>query len=171
MKMRIIKFKPELLIEAIQGKAKSFTSNLPEDLELLDVKLDLFSKEVLAVVRSDNFDSIDETYPIPEFKVSFTEKAEQESRPTVGIKPQSKVTPPKIYSSQTSRDIRDVEEEFNPAQRELLSFTIDGDFVLVKPIQYLKEEWNEINDVVRSLGGKWVKGDFSSYWAIPLQEN
>jgi hypothetical protein len=32
----------------------------------------------------------------------------------------------------------------------------------------LKAEWNEINDVVKSLGGKWVKGDIVSYWAIPL---
>ena len=64
-------------------------------------------------------------------------------------------------------DTSAVEEEFSPEQRELLSFTVDGDCVIVKPVQYLKDEWNEINDVVRSLGGRWVKGDFSSYWVVP----
>jgi hypothetical protein len=41
----------------------------------------------------------------------------------------------------------------------------------VTPIQYLKAEWDEISDVVRSLGGKWVKGDIVSFWAIPLQQS
>jgi hypothetical protein len=171
MKMRVIKLKPELLMKAIQGKAKSFISNLPENLELLDIKFDLFSKEVLAVVRSDNFDSAEDTYPIPEFKVTIKEKVKKEIQPKMEKKLKSKSTSTKTYSNQRSGDIRDIEEEFSPAQRELLRFTVDGDFVLVKPIQYLKDDWNEINDVVRSLGGKWIRGDFSSYWAIPLQEN
>jgi hypothetical protein len=41
---------------------------------------------------------------------------------------------------------------------------------VVKPIQFLKAEWEDINEVVRSLGGKWVKGDIISYWEIPLQQ-
>jgi hypothetical protein len=64
-----------------------------------------------------------------------------------------------------------MEEEFTPEQRKLLSFKVEGDFVIVKPIQYLKAEWNELNEVVRSLGGKWVKGDIISYWEIPLQQS
>jgi hypothetical protein len=48
----------------------------------------------------------------------------------------------------------------------LLSFTADGEYVIIKPNQYLKNEWDEINDTVRSLGGKWTKGDSFSYWAI-----
>jgi hypothetical protein len=64
-----------------------------------------------------------------------------------------------------------VEKEFSSEQREMLSFTVDGEYVIVKPIQYLKTDWAEINDVVRSLGGKWVKGGIVSYWAIPLQQS
>ena len=48
---------------------------------------------------------------------------------------------------------------------------LEGDFVIVKPIQYLKAEWNELNEVVRSLGGRWVKGDIISYWEIPVQQS
>jgi hypothetical protein len=40
---------------------------------------------------------------------------------------------------------------------------------VVKPVQFLKAEWEDINEVVRSLGGKWVKGDIISYWEIPAQ--
>ena len=72
MKIRIIKLTPELLIELLQGKTSSFSSNLPSDTELLDLKLDLFSKQVLAVVRSDSFEDIAESYPIPEFNLTNT---------------------------------------------------------------------------------------------------
>ena len=65
MKIRIIKLTPECLIELLQGKTSSLASNLPSDAELLDLKLDLFSKQVLAIVRSDSFEDVAESYPIP----------------------------------------------------------------------------------------------------------
>ncbi len=40
---------------------------------------------------------------------------------------------------------------------------------LLSLLMFLKAEWDDINEVVRSLGGKWVKGDIISYWEIPLQ--
>jgi hypothetical protein len=168
MKMRTIKLEPEFLLEALRGKVTSFATNLPENLELLNVKYDLFSDHVLAIVRSDGFDDIAEAYPVPEFKIVYAKHSQTESKPATLIKPEP-LREKKRFEANT--EIRAVEEEFSPEQRELLSFTIDGDFVIIKPVQYLKDEWNEINDVVRSLGGKWIKGDFSSYWAIPLQQS
>jgi hypothetical protein len=168
MKMRTIKLKPGFLMEALQGKAASFTSNLPDDVELLDIKYDLFSKQVMAIVRSDSFDDMAESYPIPEFNVTYTESAKPKSQLATS---KSEAKPVETTQPQRSYGTSAVEEEFSPEQRELLSFTEDGDYVIVKPIQYLKAEWNEINDVVRSLGGKWVKGDFSSYWVIPTQQS
>lgn len=167
MKMRMIKLNPEFLMKIVQGKSAPFTSNLPEDIKLLEVKYDLFSKQVLAIVRSDSFEDIAESYPIPEFNVVYTASTESESQPTPNSKPEAK--PTEKTQIQTSSDTRAVEEEFSPEQRELLRFAADGEYVFVKPIQYLKTEWNEINEVVRSLGGKWVKGDSLSYWVIPLQ--
>jgi hypothetical protein len=169
MKMRMIKLNPEFLIEALQGKAAPCTSNLPDDVDLLDIKYDLFSMQVFAIIRSDSFEDVAESYPIPEFKVIYTTSSKVEIQPTISTKIESKpIEKPRI---QTSQDVRAVEEEFSPEQLELLSFTVDGDYVVVKPIQYLKAEWNEINAVVRSLGGKWVKGDSISYWAIPLKQS
>ena len=167
MKMRMIKLNPEFLMETLQGKAASFTSNLPDDIELLEIKYDLFSKRVLAIVRSDSFEDIEESYPIPEFNVIYTPSSKAESQPTPNHKPEAK--PTDKAPVQTSSDIRAVEEEFSPKQRELLRFAAEGEYVFVKPIQYLKTEWNDINEVVRSLGGRWVKGESFSYWVIPLQ--
>jgi hypothetical protein len=170
MKMRTIKLNPIFIVKAIQGKSAVFTSNLPDDIELLEIKYDLFEKEVYAIVRSDSFEDVADVYPIPELNLTYANVQPE-------IKPKTKPEPvtiekPKVKHKErtlvpTSQNLIAVEEEFNPEQRELLRFTADGDYVIIKPTQYLKAEWNEINDVVRSLGGRWVKGDFSSYWEIP----
>jgi len=47
---------------------------------------------------------------------------------------------------------------------------LDGfDGFAVKPKRFLGEPWSEVNDVVRSLGGKWVKGlkPADGSWRIP----
>jgi hypothetical protein len=164
MKIRIIKLTPEFLIAAIQGKASSI-SNLPSDLELLDIKYDLFSKQVLAIIRSDSFEDVAESHPVPEFNMVYATSSKAVPQPVATSKLESKPVEKAMIAS--ILDTSAVEEEFSPEQRELLSFTADDECVIVKPIQYLKDEWNEINDVVRSLGGRWVKGDFSSYWVVP----
>jgi len=164
MKMRMIKLHPKFLIETLQGKASSFTSNLPDDIELLDVKYDLFSKQVSAVIRSDSFEDVAESYPIPEFNVIYTTNPKTETQLTTNSKPGSE--PTEKTPVQPRQDTSAVEKEFSSEQRNLLSFTVDGEYVTIKPNQYLKSEWDEINDTVRSLGGKWMKGDNFSYWAI-----
>jgi hypothetical protein len=175
MKMRIIKLDPEFLMQALQGKPEAFASNLPGDVELLDIKFDLFSGQVFAVVRSDRFEDAADAYPIPEFKMVYAKSAKSvkaEPQPAKGVvlgpKPVAVAKPVEKPRVQASQDVSAVEEEFSPEQRELLSFTVDEDYVVVKPLEYLKAEWNEINDVVKSLGGRWVKGDIISYWEVPL---
>ena len=47
---------------------------------------------------------------------------------------------------------------------------VDGfDGFNVKPRRYLDQSWKDINEVVRSLGGKWQKGLKSTdgAWRIP----
>jgi hypothetical protein len=175
MKMRMIKFNPDFLVQVLQGKAETCVSNLPSDVELLDVKFDLFSGEVLAVVRSDSFEDVADAYPIPEFKLVYAKSAKSvktEVQPAKSVvlkpKPAEVAKPAEKPRVQADQDVRDVEEEFSPEQRELLSFSVDGDYVVIKPMEYLKAEWSEINDVVKSLGGRWVKGDIISYWEVPL---
>ena len=179
MKMRTIKLTPKFLADAIAGKAATFATNLPGDVELLDAKFDLCSNQVMAVIRSDSFEDIAELYPIPEFKVIYSPTPKSSSQPAPNIKPESKPAPifkPEnagIKKMETTRNqaTNKMEEEFSPEQRKLLSFKIEGDYAIVKPTQFLKAEWEDINEVVRSLGGKWVKGDIISYWQIPLQQN
>jgi len=51
-----------------------------------------------------------------------------------------KAKPTEKTQVQTSSDTAAVEEEFSPEQRELLRFAAEGEYVFVKPIQYLKTE-------------------------------
>ncbi len=164
MKMRTIKMRPEFLIQILQGKASSFTSNLPDNVELLDIKYDFFSKQVLTIIRSDVFEDVVESYPPPEFSVIYRTNPKAEFQPTTNVKTEVKST--EKTPVQPSRDTSAIEKEFSPEQRNLLSFKVDGEYVTIKPTQYLENEWDEINDTVRSLGGKWVKGNDFSYWAI-----
>jgi hypothetical protein len=176
VKMRTIKLAPKFIMEALQGKEASLVSNLPEDVELLDLKFDLCSNQILAVIRSDSFKDIAELYPIPEFKLTFTRSQAAGSRPNFSVTHAPKTAnvaesePAKKAQVQPSPSAGRMEEEFTPEQRKLLSFSVDGECVIVKPIQFLKAEWDDINDVVRGLGGRWVKGDIISYWEIPLQQ-
>ena len=165
----MIKLRPEFIMETLQGKVSSFTSNMPNDIELLDMKYDLFSKQVFAIVRSDSFEDVAESFPIPEFNLVYAASSKIESQPSESFKPE--FSPAKKTPIQPGRDISAIEKEFVPEQRKLLSFTVDGEYVKVTPTQYLKDEWDEISDVVRSLGGRWVKGEVISFWAIPLQRS
>lgn len=180
MKMRMIKLDPDFLVKAVQGKAEAYASNLPSDVELLDIKYDLFAKQVFAIVRSDSFEDAADAHPTPELNVTYTTtktETKSEAKPAATVKPApTPAASPKVEpapaakaAAPKSQNVKAVEEEFSPEQRELLSFKADGDYVVIKPTEYLKAEWNEINEVVRSLGGKWVKGDFFSYWEIPPQ--
>ena len=64
--MRMIKLDPDFLMKAVQGKAAAYASNMPNDVELLDIKYDLFAKQVFAIVRSDSFEDAADAYPTPE---------------------------------------------------------------------------------------------------------
>ena len=173
MKIRILKLTPESLTALLHGKAGSFTSKLPIDAEILDIKMDLFNKQVSMVVRSESFEDVAETMPIPEFNLSKPGEPPSVLKPVATIKPkpapEPKSTIAKLPQPQPSRMANKMENEFSPEQRKLLSFTAKEDCVVVKPVMFLKAEWDDINEVVRSLGGKWVKGEIISYWEIPLQ--
>jgi hypothetical protein len=176
MKIRIIKLTPESLAGLLQGKLAGFVSNLPSDTEIFDIKMDLFTRQISLVVRSESFEDVAETMPVPEFSLTKAAISKPVAKPaTVPLKPQVIPNPElrsmvaKLPQPQPSRMASKMENEFSPDQRKLLSFTVKEDCVIAKPVVFLKAEWDDINEVVRSLGGKWVKGDIISYWEIPLQ--
>lgn len=74
---------------------------------------------------------------------------------TLGPKPESDL------------DTGGLEGEFTKEQRKVLRFASDGDYVIIKPLHFLKNEWEDINDTVKSIGGKWTKGDIIDYWIVP----
>jgi hypothetical protein len=177
MKIRIMKLSPERFMQLLQGKNPA--SNLPADTEVLDVKLDLFAKQVLILLRSEIFEDTHESMPFPEFIVATAPETKFAPKPspatTTAVKPEVRVEPKPTVSKlvppqpDASRWASKMENEFSPDQRKLLSFSVRDEVMVVKPVSFLKAEWEDINEVVRSLGGKWVKGDIISYWEIPLQ--
>ncbi len=173
MKIRIVKLTPESLARLLQGKTSDVVSNLPSDAEILDIKMDLFTKQVSMVVRSDSFEDVDESMSIPELILSKTVESKIPIKSSAPLKLQVaselKSNIAKLPQPQPSRMASKMENEFSPEQRKLLSFTVKENYIVVKPVMFLKAEWDDINEVVRSLGGKWVKGDIISYWEIPLQ--
>jgi hypothetical protein len=172
MKIRIIKLTPESLAKLLQGKVSNLASNLPNDAEILDIKMDLFTKQVSIVVRSDSFEDVAESMPVPEIILSKTVESRSSVKSSEPLKlqasPEPKSNIAKLPQPQPSRMATKMENEFSPEQRKLLNFTAKENCVVVKPVMFLKAEWDDINEVVRSLGGKWVKGDIISYWEIPL---
>ncbi len=188
MKMRTLRLKPKQLMDALRGKTGAIPFGLPADAELLDVKSDLQTGEVVAVVRSESFEDIADDYPIPELRPATNTATRIASNPVYKVpsfissailKTESAHSAamktdeaPKKPSQPTSRPNTNLlEEEFSEEQRRLLSFTVEGDALIVKPVKFLKAEWDDINEVVRSLGGRWVKGDIISYWEIPLSQS
>ena len=171
MRIRVIKLTPEALIRALQGKTPT-AINLPSDTELLDIKLDLFTKEIIALVRSDSFEDIKENYPFPEYKPTTVNPKIQATNAKLDLKTaEVRVSQKVALQSQKAQDTGNLEDEFTPEQRKLLRFSIDGEYLIVKPTQFLKAEWEDINDVVKSLGGRWVKGDTINYWEIPKNQS
>jgi hypothetical protein len=186
MKTKILKLTPQQLIEVLQGKPSNLCFNLPSDTELLDTKVDLLTKQVTLLIQSGSFPDIPDTAPTPEVTPTAAAPAPQpvalepkappalagvrtiEPRPA---EPKPESSPAVVKPSQppASRYASKMENEFSPEQRELLSFTVQEDVVIVKPVVFLKTEWDDINEVVRGIGGRWVKGDIISYWEIPLQ--
>jgi hypothetical protein len=55
------------------------------------------------------------------------------------------------------------------ARLQDLEITESMDGLVLKPRRYLGDAWSEVNEVVRSLGGKWQKGQTSrdGSWRIP----
>lgn len=180
MKLRILKVTPEQLLRALQGK--SSTLNLPDDTELIDVKYDAFTKEVAVVVRSESFEDVAEFMPIPDANLDVKTIAKKTSvqniQPAIstnigaGIKTlETKNVSKPQAQLKGDQDTAGIENEFTNEQRKLLRFSSDGDNVIVKPTQFLKAEWEDINDVVKSLGGQWVKGAVIPCWSIPKNQN
>ncbi len=164
MKNRVVKFAPSFLIDGLLGRATKFVSNLPNNIELLEIKYDLFSNQILGVIRSDNFQDLPEDQPTPELVLNYTPVSRVQQQPAITAEPHLA----KQSQTQQSADASKIEEEFSPEQRRLLAFKTENGQVIVKPIQFLKTEWEDINEIVRSLGGRWIKGDFMSYWAVPV---
>ena len=70
------------------------------------------------------------------------------------------------------RSVEDVEAEFQAVMADVvqdLQFDVGQNDIIVKPKQFLgKEVWRSINDIVKGMGGAYVKVDArNTYWRVP----
>lgn len=165
--MRFIKLHKEDFFGLLRGKNKSVISNFPNDAELIKIDYDLFSDKILIIIRSSTFEDLKGPVIIPEFNAKYikTEKRSQFCLDSSKSKVETKIDQKKPLN----KNIVAYKKEFSPEQLELLRFSIDGDYLIVKPATYLKKEWNDINEIAKNIGGEWIKGSIISYWKIPLQ--
>ncbi len=164
MKNRVIKLSAKFLTDALAGKAVNVASNLPSNVELLNIRYDLFSNQIIAIIRSDSFQELADSQPTPEFKLAFSSVPITQPQPAASLE----LHTPEKTSTQPPPTSNKIEEEFTPEQRKLLSFKFEADQVMIRPNQFLKAEWDDINETVRNLGGRWTKGDIISYWVVPI---
>lgn len=186
MKQKIIKFTPEELTWALQNKLTQY--GLPLDIELVAIKYDAFKQQVSAVIRSDLFkDTIDDTQtlevsstnPLPTTVQQLPSQQQEDVVKEVSQKNSTTIVVQAPFVTSIGAGIKTLgvkpetnmgtcgfEDEFSREQRRVLKFLSVGDCVCVRPRQFLKTEWGDINDTVRSLGGRWVKGVIDQ-WVIP----
>lgn len=167
MKMRLIKLEKDNFLKLIQGKNKLVITNFPEDAELIKIDYDLISGKILVIIRSNTFEDAKGFVSIPEFNAKYAQIEKRSNLSLIASK--NKVKTKSYQKEMENKDIIAYKKEFTPEQRELLRFSIKGDYLIVKPATFLKKEWNEINEVVKNIGGEWIKGSIISYWKIPLQ--
>ena len=196
MKQRILKLTPEELVRAIQDKSTQFNLPTDMELIDIKydaftkqvtavVRSDTF-EDVTEGMPTPEF--IYETSPQAQSYTSAPTATPKTPMVTqsVPITPQKSLIQTLTNSNQSSSptsigtgvktlgskpeaniDTCGFEDEFTKEQRKVLKFTSEGDYVIVKPTQFLKTEWEDINDTIKSIGGKWVKGATIDYWAIP----
>jgi len=154
MNVRALKIKSEVLIELLR-REPSLSPSLPMDSELLDIKFDLLSQEVLAIVSSSLIDNNDSYTTLEKPELASPAKDEE-----MQCKSIAKLTPCKIAEK--------LQNELTSKYGKILSFSVKSNNLIACPIYPLSVEWKEINAFVENYGGRWVKGEFTSYWEIPI---
>ena len=77
------------------------------------------------------------------------------------------VTPAPMYRK---RSIDDVKMMFPQDLEGLLTFTDRGDYVIIKPRQYLgSENFAKIASIIRGAGGEYISAGKDSHFRIPKQ--
>ena len=69
--------------------------------------------------------------------------------------------------NQTTGKVQKVENSFSDKLQSLLEFTDMGDYVKVKPRQYLKDDFKRVAGICRSLNAQYISAGKDTHWRIP----
>jgi hypothetical protein len=78
------------------------------------------------------------------------------------------VNAPTVKPQETKTDyIKDLQMQFPEDLETLLSFTEKGDYVILKPLQFLgSENFAKVGSIVRGLGGEYVSAGKDSHFRV-----
>jgi hypothetical protein len=151
MSIKQLRLPSELIIQSIINDS-SLGANISLGAKLIDLKFDLLSNQVLATILSDPT-APPKKYPPPTDEQGLVSEDEMKCSSL------AKLTPCKIAER--------IQKELS-TYSDKLQLTVKSKFIIAKPTGALSSEWEEINNLVTDIGGKWVKGENSSYWEIPI---
>jgi hypothetical protein len=156
MKVKALKLTPELFKKFLLQEP-TLSENLPKDIELVDLKLDLLSNQIIAVLRSDQFsndasDLVNKKEPLPPKETS----ANKTNTQCTSI---HKLSPCKIAES--------IKKEFSQYHR-VLNFSINGKYIIATPTHDVGSQWGKIDKLVKEFGGKWIESQTTSFWEMPI---
>ena len=165
---------PEREINTSRGKAKQYRARNPEIPDLDNTILKMAAKRaevdatlqlpgVAAVFTQDVGD-----YKTPDVQPTEKRKPVDSTQKTVGIPSFRKANGEAVDT--VSVELLEnylAEEGLDVSQ---LDMTDAGVEFRITPAKYLETEWGPINDLVRKLGGRWMKVDGEkNYWSLPKQ--
>lgn len=87
---------------------------------------------------------------------------------SVQPQPQPPSPPTPFQPTEETRSIEDVRLMFPSELSDLLAFEEEGDYIIVKPRQYLGgENFAKIASIVRGAGGEYISAGKESHFRIP----
>jgi hypothetical protein len=92
---------------------------------------------------------------------------QQATIPKVALKPAATTPAPATTAPLTSQGLEDVRMLFPPELDSMLAFEDKGDYVMIKPKQFLgSENFAKIASTVRGIGGEYVSAGRDSHFRV-----
>jgi hypothetical protein len=139
------------------------------DQEKMDILLGKID-ELLSVLRGVSEDLKSVSASLKSLAVSQITSKPSVSRPSAPVSPTRTVAPPSASTSSTASNLQTVEDVrmmFPEDLDSMLSFEEKGDYIMIKPKQFLgSENFARIASTVRGIGGEYISAGRDSHFRV-----
>jgi hypothetical protein len=85
--------------------------------------------------------------------------------------PQAQTPPPVVHETSKQRSLDDIRMSFPEELEARLSFDEKGDYIIIKPKQFLgSENFAKIASAVRGMGGEYISAGKDSHFRVPKKK-